>query len=82
LKEVPEAGFEIKRRRPIFYTNESYVHTTHLQNHSWTDGSGKRVKKSVAKGRRLIMVHAGNEEGFDHGGLLLLPSWCQVRRLP
>jgi hypothetical protein len=25
--------------RPIFYTDESYVHTTHLPNHSWTDGS-------------------------------------------
>jgi hypothetical protein len=34
--------------RPIFYTAESYVHTTHLPNHSWTDRSSKCVKKSVA----------------------------------
>ncbi|KAJ3638512.1 hypothetical protein MTP99_001872 [Tenebrio molitor] len=34
--------------RPIFYTDESYVHTTHLPNHSWTDRSGKCVKKTVA----------------------------------
>ncbi|CAH1383326.1 unnamed protein product, partial [Tenebrio molitor] len=34
--------------RPTFYTDESYVHTTHLPNHSWTDRSGKCVKKSVA----------------------------------
>jgi hypothetical protein len=34
--------------RPTFYTDESYVHTTHLPNHSWTDRSGKCVMKSVA----------------------------------
>jgi hypothetical protein len=60
--------------RPIFFTDESYIHTSHLPSYSWSDGTTRGVKLSVAKGKRLIMVHAGSKDGFVQNGLLLFPS--------
>jgi hypothetical protein len=60
--------------RPIFFTDESYIHTSHLSKYSWNDGSSKGIRAPVSKGRRLIMVHAGSEAGFVNNGLLLFKS--------
>jgi hypothetical protein len=44
--------------RPFFFTDESYIHTSHLPSYSWSDGSTKGVKLSVAKNKRLITKRA------------------------
>jgi hypothetical protein len=71
LKQLEEF---IAEGRPIFFTDESYIHTSHLPSYSWSDGTTRGVKLSVAKGKRLIMVHAGSKDGFVQNGLLLFPS--------
>lgn len=51
--------------RPIFYMDESYIHSTHTKQKSWSDPkSSEGVKTPLSKGSRLIIVHAGNENGF------------------
>ncbi|CAG4965576.1 unnamed protein product [Parnassius apollo] len=51
--------------RYIIYTDESYVHTTHLQNMCWKPVKGvSAVQKKLSKGTRVIIVHAGGCEGF------------------
>ncbi|CAG4936515.1 unnamed protein product [Parnassius apollo] len=51
--------------RYIVYTDESYVHTTHLQNMCWKPVKGvSAVQKKLSKGTRVIIVHAGGCEGF------------------
>lgn len=60
--------------RPIIYTDETYIHSTHTATKEWSDGSLQTLKTPVAKGKRLIIVHAGNENGFVPGALLIFKS--------
>lgn len=60
--------------RPIIFTDESYIHSSHTTPYEWSDESMLGLKKPVAKGRRLIMVHAGNENGFIPNALLIFTS--------
>lgn len=51
--------------RYIVFTDESYVHTTHIQNMCWKLAKGvSPVQKKISKGMRVIIVHAGGCEGF------------------
>lgn len=45
-----------------------------MSKYSWSDDSDKGPRLPVAKGRRLIMVHAGNENGFVKDGLVIFVS--------
>lgn len=60
--------------RPIVYSDETYVHSTHTKPFSWTDGSSKGLKTPISKGQRLIVVHAGWKEGFISNALLTYKS--------
>lgn len=60
--------------RNICFTDESYIHSSHVQNKGWGDGSKKDVKKPISKGRRLIMVHAGGKNGFVPNCLSIFTS--------
>lgn len=64
IKKYREEG------RPIIYTDESYVDSSHTSHHSWTDGPTKGIKKPISKGSRLVIVHAGGESGFVPNALL------------
>ncbi|XP_045774093.1 uncharacterized protein LOC123873329 [Maniola jurtina] len=64
IKKYREEG------RPIIYTDESYVDSSHASHHAWTDGSTKGIKKPVSKGSRLVIVHAGGDAGFVPNALL------------
>lgn len=64
IKKYREEG------RPIIYTDESYVDSSHASHHSWTDGPTKGIKKPISKGNRLVIVHAGGEAGFVPNALL------------
>ena len=46
--------------RPIVYSDETYIHSSHTTSYAWDDGSGAGLKAPISKGRRLIIVHAGN----------------------
>jgi hypothetical protein len=48
--------------RPIVYADETYIHSSHTTSYAWGDGSGARLKAPFSKGRRLIIVHAGNKQ--------------------
>jgi len=45
--------------RPIVYADETYIHSSHTS-YAWDDESGAGLKAPISKGRRLIIVHAGN----------------------
>lgn len=60
--------------RSIVYTDETYIHSSHTQEHRWSDQSGKELKKPISKGKRLIIVHAGGEMGFIQNALLIFKS--------
>lgn len=60
--------------RPIIYTDETYVHSSHTKPCSWTDGTKEGLKKPVSKGPRLIVVHAGYNQGFIPNALLVYKS--------
>lgn len=66
---------EIKKLRAegrnIVYMDESYVHTSHTKGKYWVDKNKQGVKKPIAKGERIIIVHAGNEKGFVPNALML-----------
>lgn len=64
IKKYREEG------RPIIYSDESYVDSSHVSHHSWTDSSSKGIKKPLSKGSRLVIVHAGGEAGFVPNALL------------
>ncbi|GBP38243.1 hypothetical protein EVAR_18123_1 [Eumeta japonica] len=64
IKKYREEG------RPIIYTDESYIDSSHASHHSWTDGPTKGNKKPLSKGNLLVIVHAGGEAGFVPNALL------------
>ncbi|XP_050497226.1 uncharacterized protein LOC126878514 [Diabrotica virgifera virgifera] len=49
---------------PIIYMDETYVHSSHTYQKSWSDSSNKGIQKPVSKGQMLVIVHAGGESGF------------------
>lgn len=53
-----------KEGRPIVYMDETYIHSSHTHDQSWNDDSMEGLKKPVSKGQRLIIIHAGGENGF------------------
>ena len=46
--------------RPIVYADETYIHSSHTTSHASDEVSGAGLKAPISKGRRLIIVHAGN----------------------
>lgn len=60
--------------RNIVYTDETYIHSSHIHNKGWYDESLKGLQKPISKGQRLIIVHAGGEKGFIENGLLIFKS--------
>lgn len=61
-------------KRPIVYMDETYVHSSHTKPNAWTDGSTSGLKTPANKGQRLIIVHAGSEDGFVNNALLTFRS--------
>ena len=43
--------------RNIIYTDETYIHSSHVQDKGWYDESFKGTKKLISKRQRLIIVH-------------------------
>ena len=51
--------------------DESYVLTSHLTSKMWSDGSTNGLHGPIAKGERLIIVHAGSDQGLVPNALTM-----------
>lgn len=51
--------------RPIIFTGESYIDSSHTKNDTSNDCSS-----NIAKGQRVVIVHAASDMGFVHDALL------------
>lgn len=71
LKEIPKLR---SQGWNVVYTDETYIHSSHTQDKGWFDDSSKGIRKPISKGQRLIIVHAGGENGFIPDRLLIFRS--------
>ena len=75
-----------KRGCKIYYLDETWINEGHTTSQIWIDPEVKSKKQAFlsglstglktpsGKGRRLIVLHIGSEDGFLEGGLLLFLS--------
>ncbi|CAH2102128.1 unnamed protein product [Euphydryas editha] len=75
-----------KENRRIFYMDETWVNSGHTVNKTWVDptvkskrqafldGLSTGAKNPTSKGRRLCVVHIGNEDGFVEGASWIFES--------
>ena len=59
--------------RPVSYTDETFVHTSHSAKRSW-QSKDCSIKVPFGKGTRYIVVHAGSENGFLDGAELVFKA--------
>lgn len=64
--------------RPIIYTDESYIHSSHTLPRSWSDETSQGCKVPISKGDMLVIVHACSEQGFIPEALLIYPAKKQT----
>lgn len=67
IKDVKECGMPVV----YVYLDESYIHTSLNHAKCWQSESEPGVSKSVAKGKRYIIVHGGGKTGFVPNALLI-----------
>lgn len=61
--------------RHLIYLDETWVNQNECVNKCWTTSEGKiGPKLKTGRGERFIILHAGGEDGFVPGGLLLFRS--------
>lgn len=65
-----------KERRLIIYMDESYIHSSHTIKKSWSDDS-TGLHQPISTGERLIIIHAGGENGFIKNAL---QTWNSKQR--
>nr|XP_022913139.1 uncharacterized protein LOC111423981 [Onthophagus taurus] len=63
-------------KRPIIYMDETYIHSSHTNAKNWDDNTNTGLQKPVSKGDRIIIVHAGSENGFVPGAYARWRSSC------
>lgn len=63
-----------KEGKNIVYIDETYLHSSHVESKGWFDDTTHGLSRPVSKGKRLIIVHAGGEDGFIQDGLLIFRS--------
>ncbi|CAG9134081.1 unnamed protein product [Plutella xylostella] len=58
-------------QKDIIYLDESYIHATYKFKKCWQSIDTHGVITDISKGKRWIIVHAGNEKGFVPNALLI-----------
>lgn len=71
LKQIQQC---VRDKKPVIFTDETYLHSNHTKNKSWSDNSEHGLKKPFGKGQRVIIVHAGGSTGFANDVLLMFKS--------
>jgi hypothetical protein len=66
IREIPEYR---RQKRNIVYLNETCFDTHEVSSKGWVDDSELNVQQ--ARGKRVIILHSGNEDGWVNNGLLL-----------
>jgi transposase len=74
LKDVKQHRDE---GRHIIYVDETYVNSSLTTNKCWQSPTELGHLREIGAGRRLIVVHAGGNEGFIAGSLLIFKSKCK-----
>ncbi|PSN53955.1 hypothetical protein C0J52_12517 [Blattella germanica] len=54
---------ELERIQSV-YMDETCIHTTHTKSYGWSDNTLSDFFAPISKGNRLIIIHAGGENGF------------------
>ncbi|KAL0879675.1 hypothetical protein ABMA27_003390 [Loxostege sticticalis] len=60
---IENSNIRFQQGRPIVYTDECYVGSSHSSQKAWTDGTTKGLKKPISKGQHVVIVQAGSETG-------------------
>jgi hypothetical protein len=60
--------------RPIIYTDETYIHSSHTKEHAWGDYTNTGPLGPVSKGQRAVILNADSEDGFIPNALLMFKS--------
>jgi hypothetical protein len=61
--------------------DETYIHSSHTKDRAWSYGKSVGLLAPVSKGQRVIIVHAGSENGFIPHALLMFKSWEKLWKL-
>lgn len=60
--------------RNIVYMDETYIHASYTRKNSWSDNSSLGLKRPISDQKKVIIVDAGNEEGFVKGARLIFQA--------
>lgn len=72
LKYLKKMSEYRSQGRPIVYTDESYVLSTHVRNNTWAQKKESTpFLKKISTGTRFILVHAGTKDGFIENACLV-----------
>lgn len=58
-------------QKNIIYLDESYIHSSYKLKKCWQSIQTEGLITDISKGKRWIIVHAGNEKGFVPNALLI-----------
>lgn len=53
-----------QENRPIIYMDETYIHSSHTTPYAWSDDTLQGLFSPISKGNKIIIIHAGGEQGF------------------
>ena len=69
IRYLRQIKMYLEEERPIIYTDETYIHTSHASQKAWQ--SNASVNVPVSKGDRCIIVDTGSEDGFVIGAQMM-----------
>ena len=61
-------------KKPVVYLDETYIHNTYHAKSCWQSEEEPGMFVSESAGSRWIIAHAGTENGFVNGALLMFKS--------
>ncbi|KAJ8723794.1 hypothetical protein PYW07_007774 [Mythimna separata] len=61
-------------KKPVIYLDETWIHSHYTVKKCWQSSTTTGVRKNDSAGRRWIIAHAGGENGFIDGALLMFKS--------
>lgn len=61
-------------KKPVVFLDETWIHAHYTVKKCWQSASAEGVKKNDSVGRRWIITHAGTEDGFIDGALLMFKA--------
>ncbi|KAJ0183291.1 hypothetical protein K1T71_001267 [Dendrolimus kikuchii] len=61
-------------KKPVVYLDETYIHNTYHAKSCWQNKEELGMFVSESSGSRCIIAHAGTENGFVNGALLMFKS--------